>query len=388
MKVLHVIANMSPESGGPVMTLQNLTQALAHEDVHCQIFTTCGNGSDASTTLDSHVLIYRFEPGLLAYVWNAYSKKLAAALWNRLEDHTFDLVHVHEPWHYPGFAAFRAARNHKVPYVLTLHGTLDEWCLQHKRLKKFIYLKLIQDHIIKSSDTLHAHTCAEKARISNLGYKTPVFVVPCGIDLASFDELPERSEFLATYPSLSGKRVILFMGRLHSKKGLDVLARSYVSLSQKFEDTALLIVGPNEGDTQKRIESILKTSPAFPRTVFTGMLTGKNKLAALASADLFVLPSYSEGFSRAVLESLAAGLPVVISRQCNFPEVSEYNAGFVVEPDPASVTRAVTALLSNDRLRVRMGHNGRKLVREKYSSRRVAASMADLYRTLIGSRPR
>ncbi len=191
---------------------------------------------------------------------------------------------------------------------------------------------------------------------------------------------------MAAYPDLSGKHVILFMGRLHSQKGLDVLARSYVRLSHKFKEVALLVVGPDEDGTQKRMESILKTSPALRTTVFTGMLTGKDKLAALACADLFVLPSYSEGFSTAILEALAAGLPVVISKQCNFPEVSEHDAGFVVELNDTAVTEAISTLLSDDQFRIRMGQNGLNLVREKYTWDAIAASMAGLYRKLVAQK--
>ena len=134
------------------------------------------------------------------------------------------------------------------------------------------------------------------------------------------------------------------------------------------------------------MESLLLTEHALDRTVFTGMLTGRDKLAALKCADLFVLSSYSEGFSIAVLEALAGGLPVVISRQCNFPEVSEHAAGFVVEPEEPAVTQAISTLLSDAGLRVAMGRNGRRLVREKYTWAGVAAAMADRYRRLIVAR--
>ena len=388
MNVLHVTASLSSEAGGVATSLQGLAPALAEEDIHCEIFTVRREGSGPSVIPSSQVPIQQFEPGFLAYFWNAYSKRLTTAIWDRLEAHTFDLVHVHEPWHYPGFVAFRAARSHNVPYVLTPHGTLDEWCLQHRAFKKRIYMRMIQGNILKSSDRLHALTHAEMAQISALGYDTPVFVAPNGIDSAPFENSPERSRFLAAYPGLSGKRVILFLGRLHAKKGLNVLARSYVSLSHKFKDVALLVVGPDENHVQKRMEAILKTSRNPCSIVFTGVLTGKEKLEAFACADLFVLPSYSEGFSMATLEAMAAGLPVVISPQCNFPEVSERGAGFVVEPNDTAVTAAIRTLLSDDRLRVRMGQNGRKLVKEKYSWRGAAASLADLYRTLVGARPR
>ena len=360
------------------------------EGIHCEIFTIHRQRFGAGVIPPLHVPnvpIYQFEAEFLARFWNAYSKKLAKALRDGLGSGVFDLVHVHEPWHYPGFIAFRAARKHNVPYVLTLHGMLEEWCLQYKALRKWIYMRVVQDHILKAANALHSLTQAERVRISELGYKTPVFVAPHGIDPAPFERLPDVSEFLAAHPKLSGKRVILFLGRLHPVQGLDVLARSYVKLSRGFKDSALLVVGWDEVGTRRRMEAILKASSALDSTVFTGTLTGRDKLAAFGCADLLVLPSYAESFGHVILEGLAAGLPVVVSKQCRFPGVSEYNAGFVVEPDEASVAEAISTLLSDGELRARMGRNGRKLVRERYAWRSVAASMADFYRTLVAGRP-
>ena len=386
LKVLHIVVSMASEYGGPVASVSCLTSALVHEGISCEIFTTRWKDSHAGVMRLSTVSIHRFDVGFLARFWPGYSKALTKILWNRIGSGAFDLIHVHEPWHYPGFIAFLAACRYNIPYVLSPRGSLKEWCLSQKAFKKWVYMKMVQSHILKFADALHTLTDEEMKSISGLGYRTPVFVTPNGIDLSQFETLPDISEFMAAYPDLSGKRVILFMGRLHSKKGLDVLARSYVSLSHKFKDVALLVVGPDEDGTRKRMESILKISPALRRVVFTGMLTGKDKLAALASADLFVLSSYSEGFSMAVLEALAGGLPVVISKHCNFPEVSEHDAGFVVEPNDAAVTEAISTLLSDDQLRTRMGQNGLNLVREKYTWDTIAASMAGLYQRLVAQK--
>ena len=374
---------MLSEQGGPVTSLLGLTSALSQQGIRCEIFTTLWKEGSADAMPSCAFPINRFDVEFPSRFWPGYSKALAKVLWNKIGGGTFDLVHVHEPWHYPGFIAFRAARKWGIPYVLSPHGEFAEYCLRHKAFKKRIYMGMIQGHILKFADSLHALTKEEMADISKLGYNSSCFVVPNGIDSSQFEKLPDISEFMAAYPDLSGKCVILFMGRLHSKKGLDVLVRSYVSLSHKLKDVALLVVGPDEDGTRKREESILKMSPALCRVVFTGMLTGKDKLAALACADLFVLPSYAEGFSMAVLEALAAGLPVVISKHCNFPEVSEHDAGFVVELNDTAVTEAIDTLLSDDQLRSRMGRNGQDLVRKKYTWTGVAASMAGFYRKLI-----
>ena len=147
----------------------------------------------------------------------------------------------------------------------------------------------------------------------------------------------------------------------------------------------LLVVGPDDG-ARGAMESILEQTGVLDRTVFTGMLLGDHKRAAFQCAELFVQPSYTEGFSNSVLEALAAGLPVVISEQCNFPEVAEHGAGFVVPLNDASVGEAIGELLSDVRLGARMGRNGRRLVDERYTWQAAAASMAACYRTLLRER--
>ena len=295
----------------------------------------------------------------------------------------FDLVHASEIWHHAAYTAFRAARERHVPFVMSIRGELSEWSLQHKALKKRIYMITVLDRMLRGADTLHAITPTEKERIARLGYNTPVLVAPNGIDPTPFDNLPDPSEFLNKFPGLKGKRVILFLGRLNPKKGLDILARSFSSIARQFPETILLVAGPDEADIRQNMESILRSEGTLDKAMFTGMLTGTEKLAAMACADVFALSSYSEGFSIAILEAMAARLPVVITEGCNFPEVAEHGAGFVVEADDEPVADAISALLSDPDLRARMGERGRKLVTEHYTWEATAATIAELYRSLV-----
>ena len=224
---------------------------------------------------------------------------------------------------------------------------------------------------------------AEKEQVVKLGYETPVAVAPNGIEPAPFEALPDPTEFIQRYPVLKGKRIILFLGRLHAKKGLDILARSFSTIAKRFEDIVLLVVGPNKFGTREKMESILSSENLLSRTVFTGLLTGEDKLAAINCADLFVLPSHSEGFAITVLEAMAARLPVVITKGCEFNEVSEHGAGLVVEADEGQIAEAITMLLSDADLCKRMGRQGHKLVTERYTWQVAAAMMSDIYKALV-----
>ena len=388
VRLLHVIPGMSREWGGSAVGLTGLATALLRSGVHSEIATTIGRRVGTNLLPTPHISVHCFDTEFPARFWTAYSRPLARFLDDAVAG--FDVVHIHTPWHYPALAASRVARKHGVPYVVSPRGGLNGPALRYRRLRKWVYRKLVLDRVLQSADTLHAVTQAEQTQIVRLGYEKPVFVSPNGISLDQVDDFSSvrTSEFLATYPRLAGKRVILFLGRIHSQKGLDRLARAFARITPEFDDAALLVAGPDEDGTRRRVEEALRTAGVLDRVTFTGLLAGNDKLAAFSCADLFVLPSYSEGFSNAVIEALAAGLPVVISEQCNFPEVAEAEAGFVVPTEDASVSSAVRELLADAGLRERMGRNGRRLIMERYTWPAIAESMADLYRTLIGRRAR
>ena len=376
---------MSPEWGGPVTALQGLTAALEEQGVQSEIATTRGRRVGESDAPTPHSVVHRFDTDILARFWTAHSRHVAKFLKNRIRE--FDVVHVHEIWHYPGYVGFRAARECRIPYVLSPRGELHEQRLRHKRLKKRLYMTMLQSQIIDSADSIHALTMAEKTRIRQLGFTAPVFVSPNGVRLIHVqNSAKDVPAFLSRYPQLANKRIILFLGRMHSIKGLDVLAESFSKIAEKFQDSMLLLVGPDEDDTIRRMKSALRSSGNLDRVVFTGTLTGSDKWVAYHCAHTFVLPSYAEGFSNSVLEAMSAGVPVIISEQCNFPEVANHGAGFVVEAREQHVTDAITALLSDDDLHRRMGQNGRRLVSERYTWPNIAASMSGLYRRVIEER--
>ena len=386
LNILHITPSMSPHWGGPVAVVSQLIPALSAKGIHSEIATTTGHrvGDDPMTPtgIPSHI----FHTGPPAHIWTAYSGKLARFL--DTETPRFDLVHIHELWHYAGFAASRAALKHDIPYVLTVHGALEEWTLRHKSIRKRIYRKLVQDRILDSASAIHAITRPEADRVAELGYQSPIITIPNGVSENLIEDFrhTDASDFLARYPELGGKRVILFMGRMHVIKGADILARSFATIAERFEDAMILFAGPDEDGARRGIETILQRSGTLDRAVFTGMLTGDDWRAAFQCADVFVLSSHSEGFSVAILEAMSARIPVIISTRCNFPEVAESEAGFVVQPDDAEVAGAIEALLSDKSLRDRMGENGRRLIEESYTWTSISESVASAYRTIIENR--
>ncbi|MCY4015500.1 MAG: glycosyltransferase [Gammaproteobacteria bacterium] len=383
MKVLHVTPTMSAEAGGPPVALRGLTTALAGFGVGCEVLTTAGGRFHRPPLPVPDVPVHACAASRLSSLWNSHSRELADFVDRRIAG--FDIVHVHELWHHPGFVACRAARQHGVPCLVSLRGGLDPVALRQKAARKWLYMRLVQRRLLTSAAALHALTTVEAGHANALGVGTSVTVIPNGVDTdleQAVDQL-EITPFYERFPRLADRRVILFLGRLTANKGVDLLARSFVDIARRFDDAVLLIVGPNEGGTQARTTRLLEAAGVIDRVTFTGALDGDDKLAALACADVFVLPSYAEGFSNAVLEALAAGLPVVVSEHCNFPEVAERRAGLIVRNNVGEIGDAISALLADERRRKEAGRAGRRMVGERYSWSAVAGGFADLYRSIL-----
>ena len=380
MKALHIAANLSPEWGGPAKVVIELAEALHRKSLDISIFTTIRKG-DLFPTCPKGVDLQLFTQSFLAKLWTCHSLDLARAVQHQASK--FDLIHIHEIWHHPCYAAYRAARKAGKPYVITVHGALAPWALNYKVLKKKIYAALIQKHILNGAAATHAITQEEVNHIRAFRVSSPVAVIPNGIDPEKFQGLPPREELEKLYPKLEGKKIILFLGRIHPIKGLDILVKAFGKIAKIRGDVRLVVAGPDSAGYQNQVERLLKTEGVLDKTVFTGMLTGQRKLAALSRADIFVLPSYSEGFSMSILEAMACGLPVVITRQCHFPEIAEARAGIVVVPDANQLAEALARLLDEPQLRKEMGANGRRLVQEKFTWDKVAEQMIRLYRDVL-----
>ena len=381
MKVLQVVPSLAPEWGGPVKVVNELAGALEVIGVSSEIISAQGRRVGNPETVTNDIPIHLFETGPLARLWTAHTPGLKKTLARKIPD--FDLVHIQELWHYPGYIASKIARSRNVPYIVTIHGELNEWNLQQKRLKKQIYMTAIQRGILQKSAALHAITPAESNRIRQLEIETPVAMIPNGIHTEEFENLPDRSQFVSRYPELENRLIVLFLGRIQQKKGLDILAQAFGNLVRTRHDVRLVVAGPDEDNTLTEIKTILKSQGALEKAVFPGMLTGEQKLEALSAADIFALTSYSEGFSVALLEALSAGLPLVITDECNFPEVGDSRAGFVVRPNDSETASALMSLLDSADLRREMSENARRLVRSNYTWERIAEKMFTLYENVI-----
>ena len=315
------------------------------------------------------------------------SPKLRNVLFDAVRN--VDIVHAHSMWMLPTHYAASAARRFKKPVMLTAHGALEPWAIARSRWKKRPVAWWWQDRDLRDAACIQVNTPAEISGVRAYGLANPIAVLPNGVDLAPFDSTPEGGGFLEYYPELRGKRIVLFMSRLHEKKGLSHLIDAWQPVSRDHRDWHLVLAGPDDGfeqDARQRVGDL-----GLSKSItFTGALQGARKLQAFAAAEAFALPSFSEGFSMAILEAMAASLPVLLTPGCNFEEVSKCGAGIEVDPNAKDTERGLRNLIEmSNAQREDMGRRGRNLIEQSYSWDAIARQFLSLYRWLIsgGSAP-
>ncbi|WP_341524650.1 glycosyltransferase [Nostoc sp. UHCC 0302] len=388
MKILIVIPALGPIYGGPTKSVIELAQALGKKGINVDIVATTANGSNS---LDVPTLIWIDEKYYrIQYFpyWNFLDYKITLSLTSWLFQHVADyhLVHTNAIFSYPVLPAHWACQIHRIPYIMTPHGMLEPWALAYKAGKKRFYFNLLEKPALQRASTIQMLASTEAKRIEPLNLKAPLVVVPNGIHAQDFAILPNVEQFYQQFPHSRNKTLILFLGRIDPKKGLDLLASAFAKVYAQFPQTHLIIAGPDNIGFSKTVENYFAEVGCLDAVTFTGMLTGSLKYAALASASLYVAPSYSEGFSISVLEGMAAKLPCVITTGCNFPEAANAQAALVVDIDADKIANALIDCLAHPEQAKAMGDRAHQFIFEKYTWEKIASQMQQVYTNILNNK--
>jgi glycosyltransferase involved in cell wall biosynthesis len=309
-----------------------------------------------------------------------FSSKLRARISDVIRQ--ADGVHIHGLWESSTAVAASLARNLGIPYILSAHGMLEPWALRSGHAKKLLYSFLVERKNVRDAACLHALTVTEANQYIRYGASSPIAVIPNGVDIPHD---VDSSIFLSTYPELQGKRVVLFLARLHPKKGLDLLLEAWSSIGTSWPDAHLVLAGPDCEGTQTKLASFIADRGMTRSVTFTGMLRDEMKWGALAAAECFVLPSRSEGLSVSLLEAMGSGLPVIVTEACNMPEIESFGTGWQVELSAQALAKGMTELLRNTpEENEAMGLRGLNLIRSNYTWPAVARQMAEVYSWVQG----
>jgi glycosyltransferase involved in cell wall biosynthesis len=380
-RLMFVVGRLYSEASGVTRIMCDLAAALERQRVSVTVYAALQKNMPTGAHLLRPPSKFVAEPG----TWLgglSHSPKLRRII--NADMDCFDVVHSHSMWMLPNHYASAAAHRHNKPVVFTAHGVLEPWALARSSWKKRPVAWAWQNQDLRRAACIHVNSTAEVAGIRAYGLTNPIAIVPNGLDLAPFDPMPDKQEFFQKWPQLAGKKIMLFLSRLHPKKGLGHLLDAWKNLAVDHPDWHMVIAGRDDGAEAQTRAAV--TAMALDQSItLTGALEGRDKLAALAAADAFVLPSFSEGFSMAILEAMGARLPVLLTPGCNFAEAVRAGAALEVKPDALDTERGIRELLAmTNHQRGSMGERGRLLVEQRFTWDSVATQMMQLYQWMSG----
>lgn len=352
MRVLHIISTTDPAYGGPVESVAQLGTHLKRLGASVEV-VACAD-APGSPWIERYPLpVHAVGPGFGSF---GYSARLNP--WLRAHGTQYDVWVINGIWQYHASAAARTAKRLGMPYLIYTHGMLDPWSRRahpFKYLKKLVYWSLLEQWTLRGAAAV-CFTADEESKLARTYFPFGAwnaYVVGAGIAQPP-DAAPDaRTVFIARFPELEGKRLWLFLSRLHPKKGLDILLRSFAEVAHTDPALHLLIVGQGVSDFVASIRRLVGQLSLGSRVSIAGPLYGADKWMAYRNSELFILPSHQENFGIVIAEALAAGLPVCISNRINiWREVANAKAGLICKDSQPSLTAALRqwlALSGDDR---------------------------------------
>lgn len=386
MKIGILTSSISRNAGGLLWAVRFLCTNLQKVTGNIKVFSI----EDAFSSIDSRTWLNldlnvnpHIGPDFFRYAPTLKKALLSARL---------DLLHTHGLWMYPSVASLQWSKTSKGPLIISPHGMLDPWAVKNSAWKKRIAGLLYENRHLRNASCLHALCLSEYDAIRSYGLSNPVAIIPNGVDLPSKTSNPITPKWFSNIPP--NYKILLFLGRLHPKKGLINLLQAWKKLKKlncdsSKEEWHLVIAGWNQNFHQEHLEQLSNELDIENNIHFIGPQFGKEKTATLSYADAFILPSYSEGLPMAVLEAWAHSLPVIMTPQCNLPEGFSAGAALKTETTPSSISETLIKLFNMEKEELQnIGNNGYQLVKHNFTWPHVATQMYKVYEWLLGNESR
>ena len=294
----------------------------------------------------------------------------------------YDVIHIHENRFYTSILLHHYAKKHRIPYVLQAHGDLPRMT---KQSMKILFDSFWGHKLLKDASKAIALNNTEAEQYRSMGVlEEKIAVIPNGIDLSEYADLPPKGSFKKKFNIPENKRIILYLGRIHKTKGIDLLVKAYAYLvkSMKYGDAFLVIAGPDD-EYLAEIKSLSANLNVSDSVLFTGFISGSDKLKALVDADVFVTPSF-HGFPVTFLEAGITSTPIITTSLGDTLDWIEGRVGYVTRPTSHELARAMHAIISNDDLRQQFSRNSRRITQSEFSSARVIDRLEQVYREVAG----
>ena len=384
MKILHLISSVNPESGGPIEGIVQLGTALMAAGHLVEV-----------TSLDPPDAIYLRQCSLPVHALGPATRKYAfgnrLVPWLRANRRQYDAVVVNGLWQFHSFGAWQALGNSSTPYVVFTHGMLDPWFKRQyplKHVKKWMYWPWAEYRVLRDAQAVLFTSEEERvlARESFWLYRCNEIVVNLGTARSTGEHDLELQEFFLRYPNLRGKKLALFMGRIHPKKGCDLLIEAFAKVLAQSAEWHLVIAGPDQLGWKNKLNHLAERLGVTSAITWTGMITGATKWGALHAAEVFVLPSHQENFGIVVAEALAAGLPTLISNKVNiWREVRADGAGLVAEDTLVGVSELFQSYLGlPDEQKLAMRQRARECFERRFEIKKAAETLRAVLTSVTG----
>lgn len=389
MRIIHAISSISRIAGGPsyaVVAMARAAAALGHDvTIHTTDYLSPEGPSDSESAVGKgrvRTVVHRHlaPPQLTLQASVGMTRALSA------EIPKADVVHLHSMYLFHDYWVRRVCLSAKVPYIFRPHGTLDPFIYNRHRFRKRIVEVLFQDSVTRDATLIHYTSKQEQELAQPYVFGRPGMVVPLGVDLTRFDNMPSREAFRARHPETRGKRIVLFLSRVSFKKGLELLIPAFAEATESRDDMHLVIAGPDDG-FEAQARALVQQNGIEDRTTFTGHLDAERVIEALAAADVFALPSHTENFGIAAAEAIAAGVPSILSDQIQIAPPAEADGACIsLSRDQEMWTDEILRLLSNTVEASEMSRRARAHAKATYSWDAIALRLVAMYETAIAKR--
>jgi glycosyltransferase involved in cell wall biosynthesis len=356
MKIVHITNSIDKSSGGPSRSVPQTCIELAKLGISIELVTQ--ESADMVVIEESSHLTVQYRSIKELFIYGS-----------RLSAKDVDLIHLQHIWNpYIQVIAFWARKNN-IPYIITPRGMLEPWIMANNPWKKKIALFLYQKKAIQRAAHIHATAQMEADNIKELGFSNPISIIPNGIDLSEVKKGKEQY----------GSKKMVFLSRIHPKKGIELLLEAWRNTDTK--DWTLEIAGNGELDY---IKTLTQSAEDLKNVRFVGPQYGESKWDFLRSADVMVLPTYSENFGIVVAEALAVGVPVITTKGTPWEDLHTYECGWWIDLSVANLIQSLEEVMQTPEDQIKtMGANGQSLVSDKYDIKAVAKNMSELYQKIL-----
>ena len=371
--ILHVIPSLNPKYGGPSFTVTEIASITVDKKHQFQI-------EMLTQSLEGDSVVFPENNKVVVGIEKSKSKidlylglPIYRALNKILPQNKPSIVFGHGIWHPANHWTARYARQNNIPYILHSHGMLEPWALSHHAWRKKFAGLIYQNQDIGSADVLIASSIVDYENLRRLGYKHPIAIIPHGVKKTEV-----KQEFLEDTYDKSSLRTVLFLSRIHPKKGVLELVESWGKL--KRVGWKLLIAGPDDRGHKAVVQSRIKQLHLEDSIHFLGELEGQDKWREYHNADLFVLPTYSENFGMVIVEALSCGTPVITTKGTPWADLEKFECGWWIDMNIESITECLNSAMSlPDYDRKLMGERGAAYVKS-FNWDAIALQFIDLYK--------